>query len=32
MVKCIREMDDGIKICVKWGDDEVTVCIERKEE
>jgi hypothetical protein len=28
MVKCIREMDDGLKICVKWGYDEVTDCIE----
>jgi hypothetical protein len=30
MVKCIREVDDGIKICVKCGDDEVTDCIEQK--
>jgi hypothetical protein len=30
MVKCIREMDDGIKICVKCGDDKVTDCIEQK--
>jgi hypothetical protein len=30
MGKCIREMDDGIKIRVKCGDDEVTDCIEQK--
>jgi hypothetical protein len=30
MVKCIREIYDGIKICVKCGVDEVTDCIEQK--
>jgi hypothetical protein len=30
MVKCIREIYDGIKICVKCGDDEVTDFIEQK--
>jgi hypothetical protein len=30
MVKCIKEMYDGIKICVKCEDDEVTDFIEQK--
>jgi hypothetical protein len=32
MVKCIREMYDGIKICVRCGEEEVTDFIEQKEE
>jgi hypothetical protein len=30
MVKCIREMYDGIKFCVKCGEDEMTDFIEQK--
>jgi hypothetical protein len=30
MVKCFRKMDDGIKICVKCEDEELTHCIEQK--
>jgi hypothetical protein len=29
-VKCIREMYDGIKFCVKSGEDEVTDFIEQE--
>jgi hypothetical protein len=30
MVNCIRQMYDGIRFCVKCGEDEVTDFIEEK--